>query len=673
MANNDNQVQTTGETVVVGSINKVIRNEITSHSELKKFNTYNYWHKFAAFNDLFPHGYEKVTDEKTKAVSWQEFVANPNGDQPTKSGKGFGSPAARSLFNKTSAVMVGGKDNYKNPFNASEWRLSNNVPLMDSPYNRREIRKISGCTVGELVDASRNGQLGVATYSYSDFMYCKYLGKIPNNYLITLRRFPIPVTDFISALALDEPSGKGRRGAKHASKINPPVGTMVTWIGTPGNEMTNLLKYSFKMPYEWKDSQYNQVNGGADDNTGVFNSIASAFDSKYREQYMAGTVGGAFNSYIGKFFPGGAGSPPYSIDSLNSWRDENKVYGPIDVVKGTYMRGSKGLEFEQKITLQFDYELRSYNGINPRQAMLDLLSNILVTTYSTGSFWGGGYIGGGASQNNIFANLDIFKKGKSGFTDYVGSFVTDFGNITDHISKAITSAGGLLKFLGNALNALGGMFIGSALNKLGRPAKVQAASLLSPAPVGFWHITIGNPRHPIMSMGNMILLNTTIEHYGPLGLDDFPTGLRVICELERGKPRDSRDIEKIYMHGNDRIFSSMGPALKSMYDKAESYEKYDNAQDSSTTKTPENKVQQSDKNENTTATTTTPVTGTDEGAHETEELKKIYFAYFGTDDRTDIEVTSKEQEYGSQGKTESPKQDGQEGEAKQGDNKNKPK
>jgi hypothetical protein len=62
------------------------------------------------------------------------------------------------------------------------------------------------------------------------------------------------------------------------------------------------------------------------------------------------------------------------------------VYGPVDTIKGTYMRGEEGLEFDQKISLQFDYELRSYNGINPRQAMLDLLSNILNVTYTTGTF-----------------------------------------------------------------------------------------------------------------------------------------------------------------------------------------------------------------------------------------------------------------------------------------------
>jgi hypothetical protein len=117
------------------------------------------------------------------------------------------------------------------------------------------------------------------------------------------------------------------------------------------------------------------------------------------------------------------------------------------------------------------------------------------------------------------------------------------------------------------------MFVGGMLNKLGRPQKAMVNSLLSPAPVGFWHLTVGNPFHPIMSLGNMILLNTEIEHYGPLGLDDFPTGIKVTCTLTRGKPRDLRDIEKIYMHGNDRIYSSMSDKVIDMYKNADIYKR----------------------------------------------------------------------------------------------------
>ena len=76
-------------------------------------------------------------------------------------------------------------------------------------------------------------------------------------------------------------------------------------------------------------------------------------------------------------------------------------------------------------------------------------------------------------------------------------------------------------------------------------------------------------------------MNTEVQHYGPLGLDDFPTNLKVTCTLKRGKPRDLREIEKMYMHGNDRIYFSMGPKVMDMYKSAAEYKRKH-------TKSPEN-------------------------------------------------------------------------------------
>jgi hypothetical protein len=364
-------------------------------------------------------------------------------------------------------------------------------------------------------------------------------------------------------------SNSSRRNKHIASQNSQSIGCMVTWLGTPGNEMQNILKYTVKMPFQWKDSDWNDVSGGSGDaQSGIANGIAGMFDSTYRKQYMAGQAGTSANAIMGKFF--NTGNPPYAGDFGH--QDRNKVYGPVDTIKGTYMRSEKGLENEHKMTLTFDYELRSYNGINGRQAMLDLLANIFNVTYSTGTFWGGGYRGGGAHQNNMFANMNIFKV-NGGFTDYVDAFCKDYENATEAFRNKLNNdfGGDWMSMLKSALNQLGGMIIGGALNKLGRPAKAYANSLLSPAPVGFWHVTIGNPHHPIVSMGNMIVTNVTIEHYGPLGLDDFPTGLKVVVELDRGKPRDIRELEKIYMHGNDRVYQSMSKKIFEMYKNSREY------------------------------------------------------------------------------------------------------
>lgn len=513
---------------------------------------------------------KNVADELNTYLSFTPFSTLNEYGQVDDEGKlsgVVGTPGVRSIFNKYSAVILGkDKNSSEDPNvldNASQWRISNNVPLMDTRDNRREIKKLSDCTVKNLVKSSENGLLGRNTYSYSDFMYCKYLGKVSNNYLVTLRRFPTPVDDYISTLGIDDET------RSNMSSRNPnSIGCMVTWMGTPGNDMQNLLKYSVTMPFKTQKAQMQSGGVDADSGKGILNGVAAAFDDTYRKQYMEGHAGDVYNNYIGKFFS--AGNAPYPASSWNSFTDSTKVYGPVDVIKDVYTRSEEGINFQQKFSLTFDYELRSYNGINPRQAMLDLLSNILNVVYTTGTFWGGGYRGGGAHQNNIFTNLNIFKV-NGGFADYVNAIAQDYTTLTSNMKNSIDSQGGLLNTIKNIANQLGGMIIGGMLNQLGRPVKQQVNSLLSPAPIGFWHLTIGNPFHPIMSVGNLVITNCTIEHYGPLGLDDFPTGLKVTVELDRGKSRDIRDIEKLYMHGNDRIYSPMGPKIYDMYKNAKEY------------------------------------------------------------------------------------------------------
>ena len=582
---------------------KYNREYLLSKTVADELNSYKNFEPFATFNDMYEPVYKEVNGK---------WVIDEDA-----SGK-FKSPGAlgvRSLFNKSGAVLLGNTDNI---YQASEWRVSNNVPLIDTPENRKKIRQSSGCSIKELVQASRDGILGKSTYDYSDFMYCKHLGKMSNNYMITLRRFPLPVDDFISSIGIES------RGSNEAtSKNSQSIGCMITWLGVSGNEMNNILSYNYSMPFKSQNAEFESNGVDADSTSTPFASFASAFDSKYRKQYMEGQAGAAFNGYLGKFFK--AGSNPYNVREIANFEDKNKIYGPVDVIKSTYMRSDEGLKFEQNITLVFEYELRSYNGINGRQAMLDLISNILNVTYTTGTFWGGGYRGGGAHQNNIFSNMNIFKA-NNGATGFMEAFAKDWGEITSSIKGAWGN--NPVQTIKNFMNDLSGMIIAGQLNRLGRPQKQMMNSLLSPAPVGFWHITIGNPHHPIMSMGNMILTDTKVEHMGPLGLDDFPTGLKVTCTLTRGKPRDLRDIEKMYMHGNDRIFYSMGPKIFDMYKNAKEYK----------------------GNKNIAINTNDVEMSTDTSAIEIsvpEEMKNVLKKYFGHEDTYSIYVAAAEQEYGA--------------------------
>jgi hypothetical protein len=593
------------------------REHLLSTKTAFELNSYLNFGVFPSFAETYEPKYNKVGDD------WKL----DNSD--------VGTPGVRSLFNKAGAVLVGtnaGNADFgvdiTNGTTASFWRIGNNIPLMDSPEARIRIRKSSGCSIKELVEDSSKGLMGQETYDYSDFMYCKHLGKVSNNYLITLRRFPLPVDDYISANGDTDEERLGRR-----SKNSTSIGCMVTWMGVSGNEIQNILKYTYSMPFKIQQADWQDNKADADQNRGMLNSMFSVFDSQYRAQYQAGMAGEAANKFFDHIGIKGLDGPPYR-DQAN-FRDQNKIYGPVDVVKETYMRDDKkGLQFDQKISLVFEYELRSYNGINGKQAMLDLISNILNVTYTTGGFWGGGVRGFGAHQSNIFANLNIFKA-RGGFTNFVDAFALDLQNLSSKIGTALGNDPAAA--LGNLLNQVGGMLMSGILNKLGRPHKAMYNSLLSPAPVGLWHVTIGNPKRPILSLGNMIITNVTLEHNGPLGIDDFPTGLKVTVELDRGKPRDIRDIEKMYMQGNDRIYSSMGDKVFDMLKNAELYKAYKRGASSSYTPVTE------------TATVTHPADDKSEPTitvADYDNLKASMMKYFGTDDTYSIYVPAAEQEYG---------------------------
>lgn len=454
-----------------------------------------------------------------------------------------------SLFNAVNAVG-----------NNLRYQVEMNAPLMDTPNVREEIRKRSDCSVKALVDASARGEMGRAVYSYADFMFCKHLGRISNNYLITLRRFPFPAGDHINYTI---PGGE-------KNWHMPDIGRLVTWMGTPGNDMSGILKYDINLPYKEMTANIQTAQYNADNSGGFLGGLMNMASGSYRNGMLSGKTGDSGISFIqkaatpfgfGKFTSGLSGPPD------NSWayhRDENKVYGPVDAITKTYYRqGAEdgGIKFEHNITLTFDYELRSFDGINTRAAFLDLLANILAVTFTNAQYWGGAVRGTGAAQSNVFANLPIFHMKEpltwSGITDSI------FGSIGE-IGKSFNSGNDIKSakdVLNAASNLLKGVFTGIAgglLNKLGRPQKSALNSLINFAPTGLWHLTIGNPRHPIMSMGNMILDNCSIEHYGPLGLDDFPTGLRVTITLKHGTPRDNLKIEHMYMNGDFRIYQPLG-------------------------------------------------------------------------------------------------------------------
>lgn len=465
----------------------------------------------------------------------------------------------------------------------------------------RDNSNISDCSIEALVEESKKpygGILGLATYRYVDFMYCKDLGKIPNNRLITLRRFPTPVNDNIFKGAHPRSGDK-----KNPSKGIQDMGRLITWFDNDDNRLEDICRYQYHATWKQFESKIDQKasvqpDDGPLDQLANFlspqNNILVGKSFSGNNGLLDNIVGGALDVF---HIPHSRMSKPqYDINLLSNY-DQNRIYEPPNRVWDTHKYEGR-LVFNQDITLVFRYTLRNYENINPKTAFLDLIGNIQTVTYRSGSFWGGrnevyGPQGNSSVYNKANAWIDKAFDKLGGFWSSLASGDFDISQVQEWLNNAIETASQYLNDAKNAAakvlgaegeqaqqqtiqgakeklsaaaqamkewndhyhwtDALKGML----KNQLGRPAMYAFNSLLTGEAVGPWHLTIGNPKNPILVMGNLILENAETQHLGPLGIDDFPTEIKVTVQLKHAKSRDSIDIQKMYTKGINSIYHSM--------------------------------------------------------------------------------------------------------------------
>lgn len=443
----------------------------------------------------------------------------------------------------------------------------------ESIVRPKESDKIS---TSALIDYFSTGRFGAIEYAWSDFLWTKFHKYIPNNYLLTLRRFPHPCEDNIYSVIQTARKRKTKIDKKtkkpvidSEAKVDnmaanvdaqdvitrdltiPDIARAVTWMSeSTGNKMEDIL--SFTYGYNWKE-QTAQTNTYESQKTGY---TAQPFYQKM------GTVGKGIMNTIR-----GLSQAEVDLRSKMSGHDpiaetyQNFVLGPINVINKMYTR-DVGLNFNQEIKLTFEYQLKTYAGLNPKIALLDIMSNLLVLTYSNANFWGGAnrFYGGGGYVAKEFGDLQELAKGN--YKGYLSSVVTEIGGGLSAIfgspgTGAYTNFTSLLDGIKTLFSGVTGALMGSFINKqIGSlPAYQATAAFLSGEPTGDWHLTIGNPINPIMMIGNLILSDSKLSFSGGLGFDDFPLELKLECTLKHARPRDKSDFESAFNAGKGRLYA----------------------------------------------------------------------------------------------------------------------
>ena len=316
-----------------------------------------------------------------------------------------------------------------------------------------------------------------------------------------------------------------------------------------GNKLDDILTMSYGLNYKEVKSEMEDISSG---------------DGGYTSQPFYSKMGGVGRA-TADAFKGISSRQKFAAQNMSTGDKlgttyANFVIGPVNVIDSTQIR-DRGMKFSNDLKLNFEYELKSLNYVNPKIAMIDIISNMLTMTYNNGQFFGGGqrYYGSAGAVASQFGDINKLKQGD--FSGYIGSVVTDvetgFKNVFGGGTGEFNLENGIEGILKVGKTMLGNMLGGFLSDNVGAVSGTQASkALISGEPTGDWHVTVGNPLNPIVTMGNMYCDNSTMTLGHGLGYDDFPMEVKFEIDLKHGKPRDKGDIENMFNAGRGRIYAS---------------------------------------------------------------------------------------------------------------------
>ena len=430
-----------------------------------------------------------------------------------------------------------------------------------------------------------------APYYWRDFLYCKYYGAIPNNYMVTLRRFPAPMRDNLSI-----PTQLLQSNLYRKKGAGRPVAQAVTWWGSDtGNLLNDVI--SFTTGLNWEPKTQAEIANVEGFDQGFFKTVLGrAFGN------AAGAIGGAgVLAAMGDaasivIASTDSGRSEITIPKINqALRDKfttnngplsDFIFNPVDTVDSTYFR-AKGLSFSAgPILLKFHYELASLGEVNTKAAMVDIIGNLLALGTNYGNFltpdvrydngfpaigFPGGdkgllkfysdplewtktaikYLADPDGTTNESPELEEFRRAQTEIDQSVQQL--------ESVIKQISSDGGDLESLAKELDGpLGNVLAFALADDLIEKIAVPL-SLKTGAPVGEWHLVVGNPMNPIAMIGNLICKGVEIEFGEVLGPDDFPTEVMATFTLEHGRDRERGEIESMFNRGDGRLYQSNLP------------------------------------------------------------------------------------------------------------------
>lgn len=410
-------------------------------------------------------------------------------------------------------------------------------------HRGNDVDDIYDTSITSLVNYT--GKYNSMRLKYSDFAYLRDLGVYPNNRLIIARRFPTPIGNDLTSIK------------------QVPLSTIIGWVKEDAKSF-GLDDITFNEVWEKGDASLQKI----------LNEMLSGGES--------GAGGGAVGSLINVAtnsvpLPGFTRGFQYEVlKNMGVAPEGNQIpEGNPNFLQESKRRktistedNDSPLESSFVIDLETVYEQKFINNVDPSVVFLDIIGNLLRFGTSKSEFFITGEAGG-----KIKEFMDKFKNGQwmeamSIILDAVTNAVKGVLNtVKDMISSGGTSTSesdededtsGDTSFIDNLLNSIGEGLLSKYKVRIGSIVAAWTGEASAP-----WHVTIGNPKKPFFSSGDMICRKVSIKFGTVLAFNDMPSTIAVKVTLEPARNLGLQEIFERFNTGAGRSYIALSDTFES--------------------------------------------------------------------------------------------------------------
>jgi len=456
------------------------------------------------------------------------------------------------LFNRTNQTQSD-KDNPTRVtvFKNKDTQRSVKNYYAENIYNKLEVNPYSqlladfhsdGSTNGQTIDSSRKqNTFNAVALNAADFAYLTKLGVYPINRLWILRRFK--EGDLVPDNLLDWGDNQN---------IPFPIATVIGWI--PEDE-TNFFNVEFSETWVNQKKRIDQV---------FLDMLEKEFNAKSKT--FASIPGWSQGILMG--FLNAAGETGFNFDNI--------PFGNPDVLQEAATRVADnpddafGLKSTIGSTLKTSYEQKFIGDVDPGSAMLDIIRNLTMMGTSDIIY----FLNNGSKVIEDIRNAANNPTDASAWIEAITSILKGFitaistlfnGNIknNENTEKSDDKGGAALGKFTGAVSMISETILASTVAKWKWPMRggigVMTGENTTP-----WHLTIGNPYSPFVSMGNVIVESVSLDFNNDLGFNDIPTKVDVDIKFKLGRNIGAQEIFALFNNGYKRVYDTSSESFISL-------------------------------------------------------------------------------------------------------------